>query len=54
MDSSIINNYSKTSTFDKFKHFSYKYYPRFSKISTVGVHLNQFLVLLYNYMHSLS
>ena len=37
-----------------FKHLLFKYYPKFSKISRVGEHLNQFLMLLYDCMPRLS
>ena len=53
MDSSNVDNHSKTSVFDKFKYLSYKYH-RFSKIRGVGEHLNQFPVLSYDCMSSLS
>ena len=45
MDSSSIDNQSKTSTLNKFKYLFYKYYPRFSIIGRVGEHLNKFLMV---------
>ena len=48
MDSLYIDNQSKASAFNMFKHLLYKSYPKFSKISRVGEHLNQFLMLLYD------
>lgn len=43
MDSSNADNHLKASAFNRFKRLLYKYYRRFSKISRVGEHLNQFL-----------
>ena len=43
MDSSNTDNHSKASAFNRFKSLLYKYYHRFSKISRVGEHLDQFL-----------
>ena len=54
MHSSSIDNQSKVSGFRKFKRLLCKHYPRFSKISTTGKHLNQFLMLLYNCVPNLS
>ena len=48
MDSSNIDNRSKSPASNKFKRLLYKYYPRFSKISKIGENPNQFIVLLYN------
>ena len=45
MDPSNIDNHSKALAFNKVKHLLYKYYPRFSRISRIGEHLNQFSVL---------
>ena len=38
VDSSSIDKHSKSSAFS----FLYKHYPKFSKVSRVGEHLNQF------------
>ena len=54
MDSSSIYYHSKASVFNKFKRFLYKCCPRFSKISRFGCHLNQFLVLLHDYVPGFS
>ena len=54
MDFLNIDNHSKASAFNKYKHLLYKYYPRPSKISKIRVHLNQLLVLLYDCVPSLS
>ena len=54
MDASSINKHSKSSPFNKFKYPLYKDYPRFSKVSRVGDHLNKFLVLLYDCVTSLN
>ena len=48
MDSLNIHNHSKASALSNFNRILYKYYPRYSNISKIGVHLNQFLVLLYD------
>ena len=53
MNSSSFANYSKTSSLKKFKRLLYKYYPRFSTICKNSMHLNQFLVLLYNIVPNL-
>ena len=53
MDSSNIVNHLKASAFNKFKHFLYKYYPRFSKISRVYEDLNKVLMLLHDCLLSL-
>ena len=50
MNFSHFDNHSKTLTFKKFKCLLYKYHPRFSKICKNNVHLNQFLVLLYDFV----
>ena len=54
MDSSNIVNHSKASAFNKVKHLFYIYYPSFLKISKIGEHLNQFVMLLYDCVPSLS
>ena len=54
MDSLNIDKHSKSSAFTKFKRLIYKYYPRFSKISRIGEHLNQFPVLVYDCVPNLS
>ena len=51
MDSSNSVNYSKASAFNKFKRL---YYPRFFKIRRFGECLNQFLVVLYDCVPSMS
>ena len=53
MDSSNIDKHSKASAFKMLKRLLYKHYSRFSKISKITEHLNQFLVLLYHFLHSL-
>ena len=58
MNSPNFDNHSENSSFKTFKHFLHKYCPRFSKICKNSMHLNQFLVLLYdclpNFRHFLS
>ena len=54
MDSSNIDNRSKSPTSNKFKRLLYNYYPIFSKISKIGENPNQFIALLYNCVPSLS
>ena len=51
IDSSNNNNHSKTLAFNRFKCFLYKCYPTFSRISRIGEHLNQFLVLKLIFEH---
>ena len=54
MDSSIIDNQSKVSAFNKLICFLYKYYLRLSKINKIGEFFNQFLSFLYDCMHCFS
>ena len=53
MNSWSFANHSKTSALKKFKRLLYKSYPRFSTICKNSMHLNQFLVLLYNIVPNL-
>ena len=48
-NSPYIHNHSKALAFNKFKPILYKHYSRFKKISRLGNHLNQSLVVLYDY-----
>ena len=48
MNFSNIDKHSKALAFNKFNSLLYKYYLRFSRISRIGEHLNQFFVLLYD------
>ena len=50
MDSSIIDNQSKVSAFNKLICFLYKYDLRLSKINKIGEFFNQFLSFLYDCM----
>ena len=52
MNLSHFDKHLKTSAFEKFKLLLYKYYPGSSKISKSSVHVNQFLVLLYDCLPS--
>ena len=51
MISSSVDNHSKASSLNKLKPPLYKYCPRFLNISRDSDHLNQFLVLLYDYIY---
>ena len=53
MNSSNSDSHSGTSASKKLKNRLYKYYPRFSKVYKQDVHLNQFLVLSYDYLSNI-
>ena len=54
MNLSNSNNHSKTSAFKKFKRLLYKSCRSFSKMCKNNTHLNQFLVLLFDYLSNLN